>query len=115
MIELGRVGDVLGDEVNYTSALNIYANHFIHPEDRKEYLSIMGVDNLRSSLRWWQSSVAFEYRKLSDEPGGGPSSWSWVRASAVLARTGEDDLPRTAVYVAQDINGGRRNKDDMGE
>lgn len=109
--QLGRVGDVLGDEVSCSAALSIYANHFIHPDDRAAYLSTMSMDNLRGSLRWWQPCVAFEYRRLSEEPGAGPDSWSWVRASAVLARTGEDDLPKTAVYVAQDITGGRRGWD----
>lgn len=107
--QLGRVGDVLGDEVNCTAALSIYANHFIHPDDRAEYLSTMSIQNLRDSLRWWQPCVAFEYRRISDNPGAGPDCWNWVRASAVLARTGEDDLPQTAVYVAQDITGGRRS------
>lgn len=106
--QLGRVGDVLGDEVNCTAALSIYANHFIHPDDRAEYLSTMSIQNLRDSLRWWQPCVAYEYRRISDTPGDGPDSWNWVRASVVLARTGEDDLPQTAVYVAQDITGGRR-------
>lgn len=106
--QLGRVGDVLGDEVNYTAALSIYANHFVHPDDRKKYLEVMSQQNLRDSLRWWQPCVAFEYRKLSDEPSIGQERWTWVRASAVLARSGEDDLPKTAVYVAQDINEGRR-------
>lgn len=107
--QLGRVGDVLGDEVNCTAALRIYANHFIHPDDRAEYLSTMGTQNLRNNLRWWQPCVAFEYRRISDDSSGGPERWNWVRASAVLARTGEDDLPQTAVYVAQDITGGRRS------
>lgn len=106
----GRIGDVLGDEVNCTAAMSIYANHFIHPDDRREYLSTMSMDHLRGSLRWWQPSVAVEYRKMSEEPGSGPDRWSWVRASVVLARTGADDLPKTAVYVAQDISDGRRDK-----
>lgn len=106
--QLGQVGDVLGDEINYTAALNIYASHFIHPEDRAEYLNVMGVQNLRDNLRWWQPCVVFEYRKLADEADVGQDDWVWVRASAILARTGEDDLPQTAVYVAQDIGGGRR-------
>lgn len=106
----GRIGDVLGDEVNCTAAMSIYANHFIHPDDRAEYLSTMSVDHLRESLRWWQPSVAVEYRKMADTPGAGPNGWSWVRASVVLARTGEDDQPKTAVYVAQDISEGRRGK-----
>lgn len=106
--QLGRVGDVLGDEVNYTAALSIYASHFIHPDDREEYLRIMGLENLRNSLRWWQPCVAFEYRKLPKETDTGAEDWSWVRASTILARSGEDDLPKTAVYVAQDITDGRR-------
>lgn len=108
--QLGRVGDVLGDEVNYTAALKIYASHFIHPEDRADYLSIMNVQNLRDNLRWWQPCVVFEYRKLSDEPQKGQNDWVWVRASAILSRTGEDDQPQTAVYVAQDISDGRRSR-----
>lgn len=108
--QLSRVGDVLGDEVNCSAALSIYANHFIHPDDREEYLRIMNVNNLRERLRWWQPCVAVEYRRPDDGPGAAPDSWRWVRASAVLARTGEDDQPKTAVYVAQDITGGRRDR-----
>lgn len=106
--QLRRVGDVLGDEVNCTAALQIYANHFIHPEDREEYLRVMSMDNLRESLRWWQPIAAVEYRGLLEEPAAPPNAWRWVRASVVLARAGADDRPQTAVYVAQDITGGRR-------
>ncbi len=109
--QLSRVGDVLGDAVSYTAALKVYASHFVHLEDREEYLRIMSVENLRENLRWWQPCVAFEYRKLSEGPGAGADKVSWVRASAVLARTGEDDLPKTAVYAAQDITYGRRSRD----
>lgn len=108
VIQLGRVGDVLGNEVNYTAALKLFATHFIHPDDREEYLKIMGQQNLRENLRWWQPCVAYEYRKMPEKPGAGMDKEKWVRASVVLARTGEDDLPMTAVYVAQDITGGRR-------
>lgn len=102
--QLSRVGDILGAKVNYTAALEIYANHFIHPDDREEYLKTMSVQNLRDSLRWWQPCIPFEYRKISDMTETKSDTWSWVRASAVLARTGSDDLPKTAVYVAQDIS-----------
>lgn len=108
--QLSRIGDVLGDENNYTAALSIYANHFIHPEDRKEFLNTMNIQNLRDCLRWWQPCVVFEYRKLSEKPDNGQNNWVWVRASAILARAGEDDLPKTAVYVAQDISGGRLSR-----
>ena len=104
----GRIGDVLGAEVNYNAALEIYAHHFIHPDDRAGFLQTMSAQNLRDNLRWWQPCIALEYRKISEEPGGGIDDGGWVRASAVLARTGEDDLPQTAVYVAQDITANRR-------
>jgi len=42
-----RVGELLGDEVNCTAALELYANYFIHPEDREKYLSIMNMSYLR--------------------------------------------------------------------
>lgn len=106
--QLSRVGDVLGDEVNYTAALNIYANHFIHEADREEYLHIMSLQNLQNTLRWWQPCVAMEYRKQSEESGNGSNAQNWVRASAVLARAGDDSQPETAVYVAQDISEGRK-------
>lgn len=102
--QLRRVGNVLGDEVNCTAGLQIYASHFIHPDDREEYLRVMNVDHLRRELRWWKPFVAVEYRRPAEEPG----RWDWVRATAAIARTGSDDMPLTAVYVAQDISGGRR-------
>ena len=82
----------------------------MHPDDRAEYLNVMSLQNLQNNLRWWQPCVAFEYRRLSGDAGGGAKRWSWVRASVVLARTGADDLPKTAVYAAQDINEGRRDQ-----
>lgn len=104
--QLRRVEDVLGEEVNCTAAMQLYANHFIHPDDRAEYLNVMNAQNLRQTLRWWQPVVAVEYRKMPDDPNS--VTWSWVRATAVLARTGPDDMPKTVVYVAQDITTGPR-------
>lgn len=104
--QLRRVESVLADEVNFTAALHIYAQHFIHPDDREEYLRVMNVDNLRQELRWWNPFVAVEYRRPAEEP----DRWDWVRATAAIARTDENDLPLTAVYAAQNINGGRRQQ-----
>ena len=108
VVQLRRVEDLLGEEVNCTAALQIYANHFIHPDDRAEYLRIMNVQNLRETLRWWKPCVAVEYRKLPEDPAAGEESFGWVRATAVLAQTGDDDMPKTVVYVAQDITGSRK-------
>lgn len=114
VIQLRRVEDVLGEEVNCTAALKIYANHFIHPDDREEYLRTMNVQNLRNTLRWWKPCAAVEYRRLPEDPAAGQTGCCWVRASAVLAQTDADDMPRTVVYVAQDISGNRRGTGDVG-
>lgn len=98
-----RVMDVLGDEVNFTTALELYANHFIHPDDREKYLQAMSVSHLRETLRWWQPYIAVEYRKLPDFPEQGENACQQVRATAVMAQTSTDDLPKTVVYVARDI------------
>lgn len=97
-----RVGDVLGDEINCTAALQLYASHFVHPDDRANYLAVMNIRNMRENLRWWKPSVTVAYRRL---PDGGEGPCMPVRATAVLARSGPDDLPETVVYVAQDISG----------
>lgn len=101
--QLGKVGDVLGSEVNCTAALQIYAENFVHPEDREEFLSIMNIQNLRQSLRWWQPYVTATYRKMPEGDEDDTGIYQWVRSTAVLAQIGEGDLPKTAVYVAQDI------------
>lgn len=95
-----RVSDVLGAEVNFTTAIQLYANHFIHPDDREKYLETMNIRNLWRNLRWWQPYAAVEFRKLPDP---GETVCKWVRATAVLARTSSDDMPKTVVYVARDI------------
>lgn len=97
-----RVMDVLGDEVNFTTALQLYASHFIHPDDREKYLQTMSSAHLSETLRWWQPYVAVEYRKLPDFPELGDEC-QLVRATAIMAQTGADDMPKTVVYVARDI------------
>ena len=101
--QLGKMGDVLGSEVNCTAALQIYAENFVHPDDRAKFSEIMNIPNWIRSLRWWQPYVTFTYRQMPEDPDTPPEKYRWIRAAAVLAQTGEDDLPKTAVYVAQDI------------
>ena len=108
MTQLRRVEDILGGEVNYTAALRVYADNFIHPDDRAAYLETMSIKNLQQTLRWWQPYVAVEYRKLPDYPETHAGTGGWVRATAVLAQSGEDEAPKTVVYVAQDISDGKR-------
>lgn len=108
--QLGKVGDVLGSEVNCTAALQIYADNFIHPDDREEYLKTMDVHNLLQKLRWWQPYVTATYRKMSQDDEDVTGDYQWVRATAVLAQIGENDLPKTAVFVAQDITETRQKQ-----
>lgn len=109
--QLRRVEDILGNEINCTAAMELYANHFIYPDDRAAYLAAMDMKNLRQSLRWWKPYVSVEYRKLPDSGEMDESSCTWVRATAVLARTGKDDMPSTAVYVARDITDEKHGPD----
>ena len=108
--QLGKVGDVLGSAVNCTTALRVYAENFVHPDDRAEYFEVMNIANWRRSLRWWNPYVAVTYRKLSDDPQDDARSGRWIRATAVLAQAGEDDIPKTVVYVAQDVTESREKQ-----
>lgn len=99
--KLGKMGDMLGSEVRCTAALQVYAENFIHPDDREDYLRVMNMPYLIQNLRWWQPYVSATYRKLPQKASGAAAEW--VRATVVVAQIGEDDLPKTAVYVAQNI------------
>ena len=98
--QLSKVGDILGNEVNCDAALRIYADNFIHPDDRAEYLRVMNPEYWRRNLRWWKPSIALEYRK---SPEYDTEECGRIRATAVIAQIGADDIPKTVVYLAQDI------------
>ena len=108
--QLGKVGDVLGSEVNCTAALRVYADNFVHPDDHAEFFEVMNIDNWRQSLRWWNPYVTITYRKMPQGPRNNADSCRWIRATAVLAQADEDDMPKTVVYVAQDITESREKK-----
>lgn len=108
--QLGKGGDIFGSEVNCTSALCIYANNFVHPEDREEYIETMSLQNWSRTLRWWHPCVTVTYRKMQEHFPAPPGSCRWIRATAVLAQTDADDMPKTVVYVAQDITESKEKK-----
>lgn len=105
--QLSKVGGLLGNEVNCAAALRIYADNFIHPDDRAEYLRIMNPEYWRGNLRWWKPSVALEYRKVPEDD---TEECGRVRATAVIAQIGADDIPKTIVYLAQDITDSKNQK-----
>lgn len=94
-----EVGNVLGDERNYTQGIRMYAETFICPEDREEYLKCLSRQNLLEHLRREQPLIAVEYRMMPDEK----NQRAWIRSTVVLAETTDDGSPRRAVYVAQDV------------
>ncbi|MCM1162132.1 MAG: ATP-binding protein [Roseburia sp.] len=100
--QLKKVGKILGDEANYTAGLKTYAETFIHPDDRKEYLELMGYQNLSRTLCKEHPYIAVEYRKIQKGKEGAEEC-GWIRATAVLAQTNNDGNPKTALYVAQDV------------
>lgn len=97
------VGNILGDERNYTQGIHLYAESFICPEDREEYLRCLDRKYLMETLSGEHSVVATEYRILPDAQ----NKREWIRATVVLAETAADGTPRSAMYVAQDITESR--------
>lgn len=110
VLQPSKIGSVLGDEVDCSQALKVYAENFIHPEDRENYLSVMNVEQLRQSLGWWNPYVAVEYRMWDQGAEDGSERQRWTRATAVLARSDQDGMPKTVVYVAQDVTENKRKE-----
>lgn len=94
-----EVGSVLGDERNCTQAFRLYAQNFVYPDDREEYLAYVSHENLRNTLSREHPLIAFEYRRLPDQN----NRMTWIRATVVLAAAGIDGRPKQAVYVVQDV------------
>lgn len=108
--QLKRVGKLLGDEANYTAGLSAYAETFMHPDDRREYLELMNYQNLSRTLSREHPYVAMEYRRIQkgqDEAG----EYGWIRATAVLAQTDNEGKPKTALYVAQDVTESKQKEE----
>lgn len=106
IIQNEEVGEVLGMQRGYTEGILRYAQNFIHPDDRSEYLERMSVQNVKQVLSADHPMVAMEYRKAD----GQGESGSWIRATMVLAETRKGQ-PRTALYVAQDITESKQKEE----
>lgn len=100
-----EVGSVLGDEKNCTQGFLLYAQNFVHPDDREEYLANISHKNLCNTLSREHPLIAFEYRRLPY----GDSGMAWIRATVVLAAA-IDKRPTQAVYVVQDVTESKRKE-----
>ncbi len=102
--QLQEVKDLLGSQPRYLEGLRIYADKFIHPADRAEYMRVLGTENLRKTLSPQHPFVTVAYRKLPGDSEFDPDNCGWIRATAVLAQTGADGKASSIVYVAQDVS-----------
>ncbi len=102
-----EVGEVLGSEENYAEGIQLYSRRFVSPADQEEYRRTMSLENLKNVLRPSHPLAAMEYRSQKRGDGDGPA---WIRATAILAES-EGDLPKTAIYVAQDVTESKRKEE----
>ena len=102
--QLRDVEELVGQRAQYSAAIRTYAETFIHPDDREEYLSAMHPANLIGQLSASHPFLAVEYRKLpSSDVESLPDQCDWVRSTAVLVRNDSSGRPLTALYAAQDV------------
>lgn len=99
----GEVEKLLGSGSDYMTALRTYAENFVHPEDRADYLCTMSVRNLRQVLGPEQPFVTFAYRKQPRKEDRDAEDYGWIRATAVMTQADKDGRARGIVYVAQDV------------
>lgn len=106
VVQREDVGKVLGKRMDYTEAVTMYAEKFIHPDDRREYLETMAIDRIIEKLTPENPAIAFEYRNADE----GDSETRWIRATIVLAEM-KNGKPETAVYVAQNITESKQKEE----
>ena len=110
MSQLEDVQKLLEDRTDYDEALRVYADTFVHPEDRADYLYTMSSRNLRQVLKKEQPFVTFAYRKRPEETDTDGDDFGWIRATAVMARTDEEGKASGIVYAAQDVTESKRKE-----
>ncbi len=107
---LQEVEKALQGEIDYATGLKTYAENFIHPDDRKEYLDVLSVQNLRRTLSKKQPYVTLAYRKLPKDSDTKPEDYGWIRSTAVMSQAGADGKARSIVYAAQDVTESKRKE-----
>ncbi len=108
--QLNEVAKVLGDRMDYTTGLRLYAEQFIHPEDREEYISVLSIENLKKTLSMKNPYVTLAYRKIPDKSNPRPEEYGWIRGTAVMAEAGPDGKARIVIYAAQDVTDSKRKE-----
>lgn len=105
------LGEILGAEMNCREGIRTYANRFVHPDARDEYLQKVDYDNLLSTLSEEHPMVAVEYKRIKSEEDGTYQNDGWIRATVILAEA-ENGRPKKAIYVAQDITESKEKEEE---
>lgn len=105
-----RVGEVLGEEVSCTEALELYAKRLIHPDDREKYLTVIDFKKLKHTLSLDNPIAAVEYRRIKWVSESEYIDDGWIRSTAVLAEL-QNGKPKTALLVAQDVTDIKRKEE----
>ncbi len=108
--QLKEVEKVLQGKVNYATGLKTYAENFIHPDDREEYLRVLSIENLRKTLSRKNPYVTLAYRKMPEHPDTRPEEYGWIRSTAVMSQTDAQGRARSVVYAAQDVTESKRKE-----
>ncbi len=108
--QLPDVKKVLGGKVDYATGIQAYAENFVHPDDREEYLNVLSIQNLRQTLSKKRPYVTLAYRKLSDDPNIKPEEYGWIRGTAVMSQADADGKAKSIVYAAQDVTESKRKE-----
>ncbi len=108
--QLPEVEMALEGNVDYATGLKIYAENFVHPEDREEYLDVLSVQNLRRTLSRKNPYVTLAYRKMPERPDARPEEYGWIRSTAVMSQSDAEGKARSIVYAAQDVTESKRKE-----
>ena len=108
--QLKEVEEALEGKMDYATGLRTYAEKFVHPDDREEYLDVLSARNLRRTLSKKQPYVTLAYRKLPGNADIKPGEYGWIRSTAVMSQTDEDGKARSIVYAAQDVTESKRKE-----
>lgn len=108
--QLPEVEKALEGKVDYATGLKVYAENFVHPEDREEYLDVLSVRNLRQTLSRKNPYVTLAYRKMPEKPDTRPEDYGWIRSTAVMSQSDAEGKARSIVYAAQDVTESKRKE-----
>ncbi len=108
--QLEAAEQTLKETVDYATGLRNFAENFVHPDDREEYLNVMSIDNLRRALDKNHPYVTLAYRKMPEHAEVRPEDYGWIRSTAVMSQTDEEGKARSIVYAAQDVTDSKRKE-----